>query len=678
VPGAGPDQRTALLVLEAHIARTGRPATERAPARPRFPVRAVVGAAVAAGAAGGGLAALGGAGAFALTGVTVAGAVLAAAVVTVVHLVRNRGPPRAAGTSTSPAAASGLAARRWTDRLVIGAPLVGDLATRRPVLGTLIGASLLAWPLTTAGVPGAGVLAVGATVVAVAVVLAPRMLHGLHRLDLPRIALPAGAPRIRAARARAGEVARGFRAGPVTGMRRWVADRTLRSVVAGLERQIRAGQVALAGARAELAAADARLVDRQRAAVRWLYGGPDAWSVEPGVDAARVAAVARLLGLDPAEVRRYALDRTVAVDALGLGAPTGSFADRLARVAAEFPAVVSALRAVADGVHRADAELARRHAERRPRLEAAVRAAAGAGVPVRRIAAITGLSPEQVRAIVDGGSDGGPGPSASGGGPPTGGGTPNPSGNAPERSATPPAGTTGTAGMRTAGPRAGGPRARSRGPPRWKRLFSARTLRAALALGAGIAVAVAAYRLGAGEALGAAGVFWWPGQRRAADELRTRVEQAREALAGVERAEEGALGAVRGREHELGTRTDWVPALADRLRRAGWNDDRIVADLAAALALHPERVRARLADPVLAASDALPAELAGSGVSAEELIAGVRAAVAARSAQLDSALMRHERAARGTADARAEAQQRSSTPRWMRATRASGSAPCAA
>src|SRR5690606_4716569 len=101
----------------------------------------------------------------------------------------------------------------------------------------------------------------------------------------------------------------------------------------------------------------------------------------------------------------------------------------------------------------------------------------------------------------------------------------SPSGHAPERSASPHPGAAGTTGMRPAGARTGGPQARSRGPPRWTRLISARTLRVALAVAAATAVALTASRLGAGEAaLAAAGVFWWTGQRRAVGELRTRVE----------------------------------------------------------------------------------------------------------------------------------------------------------
>jgi hypothetical protein len=473
-------------------AEHGLPARDQAPAaQRRLPVAVITGVAVASGGAGGALAVLGGAAGAGIAGFTVVGAAAGAAVVTVIHLVRNRGPPAVSSSTTTPAAATGLAARRWTDRLVIGAPLLSGPAIRLAVLGTLAGASLLGWPLETAGVPGASLLSAGAMVAAAAVILAPRMRDGLARLGgwNTVLGVPAGlrarwrASGVRAAlvgipanvrglrsdagdrlrelrgqagdrlrerrgqaaaglstvRQHVGEVARGPWDALVAAGRRWVADRRLRSVLAGLDERVRGGLTELRGARDGLAAADAELAGWQRRAVRWLYGGPDAWSGDPIVDAAREAAVARALGLDVAEVRRYSLDRNVPADAAGLGTPTGSFDERLAGVTAALRAVEARLRDAADGVDDTNRALVQLQDQRRAALETAVRAAAAGGVPIDRIAGLTGLTPDEVQAIIDETPGGGSGPTATGGGPVIGGGS-SPTGIGPERPSTPRAG----------------------------------------------------------------------------------------------------------------------------------------------------------------------------------------------------------------------------------------------
>ncbi|MGH8918169.1 MAG: LysM peptidoglycan-binding domain-containing protein, partial [Actinomycetes bacterium] len=115
-----------------------------------------------------------------------AGGVLAGAAVGTVHLVRNRGPP-AERNATTPTVA-GLAARRWMDRVVIGAPLLRVPVVQRPALITLFGAGLIGLPLMLFGVPLAGTVTAGASVVA-----ASSVLGGLLQAALARSARAATA-----------------------------------------------------------------------------------------------------------------------------------------------------------------------------------------------------------------------------------------------------------------------------------------------------------------------------------------------------------------------------------------------------------------------------------------------------------------------------------------------------
>ncbi|MGI5126743.1 DUF4781 domain-containing protein [Pseudonocardia sp. CA-107938] len=430
--------------------------------------------------------------------------------------------------------------------------------------------------------------------------------------------------------ARARDLAGWWRAG----VQRRAALRELRSTLAGLDESLGDGLAELAEARAELAARDAELADWQRGAVGRLYGAPDAWTADPAVDAVRVAQVARLLGLDPAEVRSYTSD---AVES------AGSFAEALAQVVVAQDVRESAVRDAADRVDAANRRLAELQAQRPGALEDAVRAAAAAGVPVPRIAALTGLSAEEVRAIVDPGS---------------GAGGSNPSGVEPERSPSPRAGSGGATGGRAAQPHAGDPETRTRGPPQPTRTIFTRTAGAVVLFVAGLVAALAAARYGVAEpgAL-AAGVFWWPGRRAAVRTLRTDVADARRRLADAEDAHRRAGETARRAELELQARLGWVPALADRLRQAGRTDDRIVDDLAAALALHPARVRARLSDPDLAGAAPLPAPLVAPGLSATALLAVARAERTVRSADLGDALTRRARTAEALDEARIRTQQ---------------------
>ncbi|OLT04524.1 hypothetical protein BJF90_22060 [Pseudonocardia sp. CNS-004] len=718
-------------------AEHGQPARDQAPAaQRRLPVAVITGVAVASGGAGGALAVLGGAAGAGIAGFTVVGAVAGAAVVIVIHLVRNRGPPTAASSTTTPAAATGLAARRWTDRLVIGAPLLSSPAIRFAVLGTLAAASLLGWPLETAGVPGASLLSAGAMVAAAAVILAPRMRDGLGLggwstvLGVPAglrarwlaggvraalVGIPANVrglrsdagDRLRELRGQAGdrlrelwgqagaglsvvrqhvgEVAGGPWDALVAAGRRWAADRRLRLVLTGLDERVRGGLTELRGARDGLATADAELAAWQRRAVRGLYSGPDAWTGDPVVDAAREAAVARALGLDVTEVRRYSLDRDVPADVVGLGTPTGSFDERLAGVTAALRAVEARLRDAADGVDDANRALVQLQAQRRAALEAAVRAAAAGGVPIDRIAGLTGLTPDEVQAIIDETPGGGSGPTANGGGPAVGGGGGSGStGTGPERPSGPRAGTglrAKDADGRTAGRWPRGPVARPAWWQRWfsqrwfsqrwfsqrwfsqrlfsQRLFSLGTAGAVVLFAVGVVATLAALRYGAAEpgAMAAAGMVWWPGQRRAARELQEQVARAREPLARVEDAEARARDEVGLREHDMAARLGWVPALAERLRALGRTDEQIATELADALSVHPERVRARLADPALAGTANLPAGLAATGMTAAELLAATRAAATGHAVELGTAVAEHESATTDLAAARIDAQR---------------------
>ncbi|MHA6628428.1 preprotein translocase subunit SecA [Pseudonocardia sichuanensis] len=649
---AGPDQLVALLVLDADV-HAGREQPAPAPLTPapaphRFPTATLVGTAAAVGAAGGAAAVLAGSAPTLAAGASLVGATVGAAVVTAVHRVRNRGPPAGRAT-TSPAAAHGVTARRWIDRIVIGAPLMSDPVVRHRTTAALVGASALGWSLATVGVPGGTALAVGAAVGAVAVELAPRVRDGL--------ALRAAAgERLRGMRDRTGDrlrdAVRAQREALAAARRRWAADRALRSVLAGLDGPVRAGEADLAAARADLLAADAEFGRRQQDAVRDLYDAPDARSGDVAVDAAREAAVAHVLGLDRTEVRRQA-------GAAGADPSTDLFDERLVRVADELQAAEARLGAAVDAVDAAGRLLAERRDERSTRLTGAIRAAAAGGVAVARIAALTGLTPAQVRAIVGETPRGGSGPSATGGGPGTGGGGPtNPTGTGPERRSAPQAGSPTVTGAATGGPSAAGPEARSRGPP-WRQLWTTRTT-GAVVLFAGLAAALVAARYGAVEpgALAAAGIWWWPGQRRAARELRDEVAAVRDALGGAEQADAGARMAVRQDAQVLQDRLGWVPALAERLRQRGRTDEQVVADLAAALSVHPVRVRARLVDPDLAGAVELPAPLAAAGLTAAELLEAVRSGVTARADALETALAQRDAAAEALDTARTEAQER--------------------
>ena len=357
--------------------------------------------------------------------------------------------------------------------------------------------------------------------------------------------------------------------------------------------------------------------------------------------------MARALGIDPAEVRLFAGDAGGA----GRRGRVGR-ADRVRSRSGRtgwspsWPRWTARLRDAAGQVRQAGRALADRQAERQATLEAAVRAAARGGLPVDRIAAVTGLGREQVQEILDNTPGGGSGPSASGGGPGSGGGgstaggRSDPSGGRPRRpvpAASPSRGRS--------GPRRTGPQPRSRGPPWWKRFFSDRTpVWTVVLLTGGLVASLVAVRYGVAEpGVLAAGVVWWPGQRKAARQLREKVAEANEPLAGAEQAEALLREAVRQHEQGLGERLGWVPALAERLRDLGRTDEEIVDGLADALGVNAQRVRARLADPALAGSVTLPATLdqavADAGVSADELLDAARAAVTMRSTALGQALV---------------------------------------
>ncbi|OLT20888.1 hypothetical protein BJF78_34815 [Pseudonocardia sp. CNS-139] len=182
-PAGRAAQQVALLVLDAHLRATlTRPAAApHNPARVHGPPARLLGAAVVATGVAGGLLGvlLSGGGPLSVV-FALAGAAVGRGAAAALGMVRNRGPP-AVANATAPTA-TGLAARRWTDRVVIGAPLLTDLVTQDRALGALIGAGLLGAQLMPFGVPGAGLVAVGAAVAAVVVGLLPAVLPVLRPL----------------------------------------------------------------------------------------------------------------------------------------------------------------------------------------------------------------------------------------------------------------------------------------------------------------------------------------------------------------------------------------------------------------------------------------------------------------------------------------------------------------
>ncbi|WP_343959613.1 trypsin-like peptidase domain-containing protein [Pseudonocardia alaniniphila] len=462
---------------------------------------------------------------------------------------------------------------------------------------------------------------------------------------------------LRDARGRVTDVVRERRETIAATRRRWAAARTLRSVMSGLDDPVADARSGLGVARAGVASADTDLARLQRSGVRWLYDGPGSALADRWSAAARDEAVARMSGIDPAEVRLFAVDATAPSGATGLGEPAGTFQERQERLAAELATAEARLRDAAGRVDQAGRALVEREAERLATLEAAVRAAAGDGLRPDRIAAISGLSAQRVREIV--GDDRGPGsgPSASGGGPGSGTGGPNPLAGGPERRSAPPAGSNGVAESRASGPRKAGPQPRSRGPPWRNGFFPGRRMWTVVLLTGGLVASLAAVRYGVVEpGVLAAGMVWWPGQRKATKQLREKVADARVPLVRAEQAEALLQEVVRRHEQELGERLGWVPVLAERLRGLGRTDDEIVEGLADALGAGAVRVRARLADPALAEQVSLPPALeqavADTGLSPEQLFDAARNAVTRRSSALSEALAPLDGAARQVATAR--------------------------
>ncbi|GAA1325786.1 hypothetical protein [Pseudonocardia xinjiangensis] len=445
--------------------------------------------------------------------------------------------------------------------------------------------------------------------------------------------------------------------------RRRAAARELRSVMAGLDGPVVTARSRLAAARGGVAAADAELADVQRRGAGWLFSGPDAMLSDPPAAAARDVVVAGALGIDPAEVRLFAGLGTAAPApagaVAGLGEPTGSFQERQERLSAHLAAAEARLRDATAQVGLTTGELADRQVERRATLEAAVRAAARGGLPAARIAAITDLNVGQVRQILGNPPGGGSGPAASGGGSVPGGGASKPTGDGPEQRPSLPPRTNGVTESRALGSRKAGPQPRSRGPPWWQRFSSnQRAAWSVVLLTGGLLASLAAVRYGVADpGVLAAGMVWWPGQRRAAKELREKVAEANEPLTRALEAEALLREAVRGYEQGLGERLGWVPALAERLHDLGRTDDQIAEGLAAALGVNPQRVRARLADPALGGSVTLPTTLADPGLSADALLGAARAAVALRSTALGQAVVPLSAATRQVVAARTQRDQ---------------------
>src|SRR5690606_2539807 len=208
--------------LDAHVAaRHGQAPIEPGQQPTRFPTRIAAGAGALIGAAGAGLAVLAGMGAVGVTALGVVGAAGAGAVGTTVYLVRNRGPPSAPGLPTSVPA--GLAARGWTDRVLIGTPLLIIPVAQRPALIALVGAGLIGLPLILGGVPGADLVTLGATVVA-----GFRLLGGVLRALVARLPTAESGAAGRVGRAVQPDAPRGLlgvltTASPVLGTALWLA-----------------------------------------------------------------------------------------------------------------------------------------------------------------------------------------------------------------------------------------------------------------------------------------------------------------------------------------------------------------------------------------------------------------------------------------------------------------------
>ncbi|WP_037070452.1 protein phosphatase 2C domain-containing protein, partial [Pseudonocardia acaciae] len=168
----------------------------------------------------------------------------------------------------------------------------------------------------------------------------------------------------------------------------------------------------LAGALPTQAEAEAGVTELHERGVRWLFAGDESLLTR-----ANIERVADELGMLRSEVAALATDPTVPAEVTGLGAPDGSFDQRLARLVTELNDRTAKLDAATDEVTEARAALARADAARTTAVEAAVRRAARRGLSVPAIARITSLSRAEVRRILGHHPGGGP----TGGGP-TGGG----------------------------------------------------------------------------------------------------------------------------------------------------------------------------------------------------------------------------------------------------------------